>query len=86
MMKNVKKRGKKKEKITEEQEWYRMKMARYYEEEWNALFKKKSKDTQRWLMKCEKDDRVLTGFVKEVIKNADSRDWDDDNPNGYYNG
>ena len=71
------------EKITEEQEWYRMKMARYYEEEWNALFKKKSKETQRRLMTCEDDDRVLCAFVKEVIKNADSRDWDDDNPNGY---
>ena len=45
-MKKVKRREKEEE-ISEEQEWYRMKMARYYEEEFDNLFKTKSKHAQK---------------------------------------
>ena len=41
-MKMTRKKSSKKE-ISEESQWYRMKMARYYEEEWDKLFKTKSK-------------------------------------------
>ena len=39
-MKMTKKKSKRKE-VSEESQWYRMKMARYYEEEWDKLFKTK---------------------------------------------
>jgi len=79
---NTKVKRKKKEEITEEQQWYRMKMARYYEEEFNKLFKTKSKQVQKIILH-EPDNRVSKQFAKDLIKNAESRDWDDDNPKQY---
>ena len=76
MTKQVKRR-KKEEKITKEQEWYRMKMARYYEEEFDKLFKTKSKAVQKIILH-QPEDRVSIGFSKDVIKAAESRDYDDD--------
>ena len=77
-MKTVKRRKKKIE-LTEEQEWYRIKMARYYEEEWNKLFKSKSTMIQKIILH-QPEDRVSAGFSRDVIKAAESRDYDDDNP------
>ena len=79
---NTKVKRKKKEEITEEQQWYRMKMARYYEEEFNKLFKTKSKQVQKIILH-EPDNRVSKQFAKDLIKSAESRDWDDDNPKQY---
>ena len=73
---------KKKDEITEEQQWYRMKMARYYEEEFDKLFKTKSKAVQKIILH-EPNDRVSKQFAKDLIKAAESRDWDDDNPKKY---
>ena len=77
-MKTVKRRKKKIE-LTEEQEWYRIKMARYYEEEWQKLFQTKSKAIQKIILLDPKD-RSSIAFAKDIIKAAESRDWDDDNP------
>ena len=74
----TKKKSSKKE-ISEESQWYRMKMARYYEEEWDKLFKTKSKQVQKIILH-EPDSRVSAQFAKDIIKAAESRDWDDDNP------
>ena len=82
MTKQVKRR-KKREEITEEQEWYRMKMARYYEEEWNKLFKTKAKAMQKEILHDPKS-RTSIAFAKDIIKAAESRDWDDDNPKQQY--
>jgi hypothetical protein len=79
---NTKVKRKKKEEITEEQQWYRMKMARYYEEEFDKLFKTKSKQVQKIILH-EPDNRVSKQFAKDLIKTAESRDWDDDNPKQY---
>lgn len=79
---NTKVKRKKKEEITEEQQWYRMKMARYYEEEFDKLFKTKSKPVQKIILH-EPDNRVSKQFAKDLIKAAESRDWDDDNPKKY---
>tara|TARA_Y100000593_G_scaffold77317_1_gene143162 strand:+ start:28 stop:270 length:243 start_codon:yes stop_codon:yes gene_type:complete len=79
---NTKVKRKKKEEITEEQQWYRIKMARYYEEEFDKLFKTKSKQVQKIILH-EPDNRVSKQFAKDLIKNAESRDWDDDNPKQY---
>ena len=79
---NTKVKRKKKEEITEEQQWYRMKMARYYEEEFDKLFKTKSKPVQKIILH-EPDNRVSQQFAKDLIKAAESRDWDDDNPKKY---
>ena len=79
---NTKVKRKKKEKLTEEQQWYRMKMARYYEEEFDKLFKTKSKQVQKIILH-EPDNRVSKQFAKDLIKNAESRDWEDDNPKQY---
>lgn len=81
MTKQVKRR-KKEEKITKEQEWYRMKMARYYEEEFDKLFKTKSKAVQKIILH-DPNDRSSIAFAKDLIKAAESRDWDDDNPKKY---
>ena len=81
MMKKAKRRGKKEE-ITEEQQWYRMKMARYYEEEFDKLFKTKSKVVQKIILH-DPNDRSSIAFAKDLIKAAESRDWDDDNPKKY---
>lgn len=79
---NTKVKRKKKEEITEEQQWYRMKMARYYEEEFDKLFKTKSKPVQKIILH-DPNDRVSKQFAKDLIKAAESRDWDDDNPKKY---
>ena len=79
---NTKVKRKKKDEITEEQQWYRMKMARYYEEEFDKLFKTKSKPVQKIILH-EPNDRVSKQFAKDLIKAAESRDWDDDNPKKY---
>ena len=76
------KRKKEEEELTEEQQWYRMKMARYYEEEFDKLFKTKSKPVQKIILH-EPNDRVSKQFAKDLIKAAESRDWDDDNPKQY---
>ena len=83
-MKMTRKKSKKKE-VSEESQWYRMKMARYYEEEWDRLFKKKSRAMQKVILH-EPQDRVSIAFAKEVIKAAEVRDWDDDNPNSHNKG
>ena len=62
---------------TEEQQYYIIKMTRYYEEEWDKLFKTKSKMIQKIILH-QPEDRVSTGFSKDVIKAAESRDYDDD--------
>ena len=80
-MKKVKRREKEEE-ISKESEWYRMKMARYYEEEFDKLFKTKSKEVQKIILH-EPDNRVSKQFAKDLIKSAESRDWDDDNPKQY---
>ena len=80
-MKKVKRREKEEE-ISEEQEWYRMKMARYYEEEFDNLFKTKSKHAQKIILH-EPDNRIAKQFANDLIKNAESRDWEDDNPKQY---
>jgi hypothetical protein len=72
------KRKKEEEELTEEQQWYRIKMARYYEEEFDKLFKTKSKPVQKIILH-EPNDRVSKQFAKDLIKNAESRDWDDNN-------
>ena len=79
---NTKVKRKKKEEVTEEQQWYRMKMARYYEEEFDKLFKTKSKPIQRIILH-DPNDRVSKQFAKDLIKAAESRDWDEDNPKKY---
>ena len=56
-----------------------MKMARYYEEEWDKLFKQQHEHSKKRIL-FEPNDRVTELFVKQVIKNAESRDWEDDNP------
>ena len=71
------KRRKQKPKKTEEQQYYIIKMTKYYEEEWNKLFKVKSKAMQRIILH-EPKDRVSIAFSKDVIKAAESRDYDDD--------
>jgi hypothetical protein len=75
MMTKKKSKGKR----TEESEWYIIKMARYYEEEWTKLFKTKSKAIQKIILLDPKD-RSSIAFAKDIIKAAESRDWDDDNP------
>ena len=77
MTKNVKHRKKKPE-LTEERQYYIIKMARYYEEEWDKLFKTKSKMMQKIILHSP-DDRVAQSFAKDVVKAAESRDYDDDN-------
>ena len=77
----TRKKSSKKE-VSEESQWYRMKMARYYEEEWDKLFKTKSKPVQRIILH-DPNDRVSKQFAKDLIKAAESRDWDDDNPKKY---
>jgi hypothetical protein len=72
------KRKKEEEELTEEQQWYRIKMARYYEEEFDKLFKTKSKPVQKIILH-EPNDRVSKQFAKDLIKAAESRDWDDNN-------
>ncbi len=62
---------------TEEQQYYIIKMARYYEEEWDKLFKSKSKAVQKIILHDPKN-RVSVGFAKDVVKAAESRDYDDD--------
>jgi hypothetical protein len=79
---NTKVKRKKKEELTEEQQWYRIKMARYYEEEFDKLFKTKSKQVQKIILH-EPDNRVSKQFAKDLIKTAESRDWEDDNPKQY---
>ena len=69
-MKKVKRREKEEE-ISEEQEWYRM-----------NLFKTKSKHAQKIILH-EPDNRIAKQFAKDLIKNAESRDWEDDNPKQY---
>ena len=64
-MKKVKRREKEEE-ISEEQEWYRMKMARYYEEEFDNLFKTKSKHAQKIILH-EPDNRIAKQFAKDLI-------------------
>lgn len=78
----AKAKRKKKDEITEEQQWYRMKMARYYEEEFDKLFKTKSKVVQKIILH-DPNDRSSIAFAKDLIKAAESRDWDDDNPKKY---
>ena len=78
----AKAKRKKKDEITEEQQWYRMKMARYYEEEFDKLFKTKSKAVQKIILH-DPNDRSSKQFAKDLIKAAESRDWDDDNPKKY---
>jgi hypothetical protein len=78
----AKAKRKKKDEITEEQQWYRMKMARYYEEEFDKLFKTKSKAVQKIILH-DPNDRTSIAFAKDLIKAAESRDWDDDNPKKY---
>lgn len=63
--------------ISEESTYYRIKMARYYEEEWDKLFKTKNKTTQKDILYNPKS-RVSKLFAKDVIKAAERRDWDDD--------
>ena len=75
-MKTVKRREKKKKELTEEQQWYRIKMTRYYEEEFDKLFKTKSKAMQKIILH-EPNDRVSIAFAKDLIKAAEARDWDD---------
>lgn len=75
MMTKKKSKGKR----SEESEWYIIKMARYYEEEWDKLFKSKAKAIQKIILH-EPEDRISIAFTKDVIKAAESRDWDDDNP------
>ena len=72
------KRKKEEEELTEEQQWYRIKMARYYEEEFDKLFKTKTKPVQKIILH-EPNDRVSKQFAKDLIKAAESRDWDDNN-------
>ena len=72
------KRKKEEEELTEEQQWYRIKMARYYEEEFDKLFKTKTKPLQKIILH-EPNDRVSKQFAKDLIKAAESRDWDDNN-------
>ena len=75
MMTKKKSKGKR----SEESEWYIIKMARYYEEEWQKLFQTKSKAIQKIILLDPKD-RSSIAFAKDIIKAAESRDWDDDNP------
>ncbi len=51
-------------------------MARYYEEEFDKLFKTKSKALQKIILH-EPNDRVSITFAKDIIKAAESRDYDD---------
>ena len=76
MTKNVKRRKKEPE-LTEEQQYYIIKMAKYYEEEWDKLFKTKSKMMQKIILH-KPDDRVSQSFASDVVKAAESRDYDDD--------
>jgi len=71
------KRRKQKPKKTEEQQYYIIKMTKYYEEEWNKLFKSKSKSIQKTILH-EPDSRSAKAFAKDIIKAAESRDYDDD--------
>ncbi len=64
--------------ISEESEWYRIKMARYYEEEWNKLFETKPKVWQKVILH-EPNNRYSAGFAKDVIEAAEKRDWEDNN-------
>jgi hypothetical protein len=61
----------------EELSYYAIKMARYYEEEWDKLFKTKSKVVQKIILH-EPSDRVSIQFAKDIVKAAESRDYDDD--------
>jgi len=64
-------------KKTEEQQYYIIKMTRYYEEEWDKLFKTKSKAVQKIILH-EPDSRVSKAFARDIVKAAESRDYDDD--------
>ena len=68
---------KQKPKKTEEQQYYIIKMTKYYEEEWDKLFKSKSTMVQKIILH-QPQARVSIGFSKAVIKAPESRHYDDD--------
>ena len=71
---------KKPTKVKKEKElsFYAIKMARYYEEEWNKLFKAQDKFVQKLILH-EPEARRSRQFAKDVIKAAQVRDYEDDN-------